>query len=239
MVLPKNKNAFTLIELLVVIAIIGLLATISVIALNNARAKARDAKRVADVKQVQTALELFFNDKGRYPTTAEFSSGSLFSTSTNGTTTYMAVIPTAATPPDGNCSTSTNPFGYIGVNGGNSYTLSFCLGGQTGSLAAGAACATPGGTTNINCTPAPSFSPADLPNLVLWLKPDVGKVQSSGYISEWDDQSSAGNNVYQAMASRQPLNVPGALNGYAAVRFDGSDDDLVSQNQYVGVSTFL
>jgi prepilin-type N-terminal cleavage/methylation domain-containing protein len=48
----KTKKAFTLIELLVVIAIIGLLATISVIALNNARAKGRDARRVADIKQI-------------------------------------------------------------------------------------------------------------------------------------------------------------------------------------------
>ena len=80
----KTKKAFTLIELLVVIAIIGLLATLAVVALNNARAKSRDAKRVADIKQVQTALELFFNDKGRYPTAAEFNAGSIFSTSTLG-----------------------------------------------------------------------------------------------------------------------------------------------------------
>ncbi|HNZ51713.1 MAG TPA: prepilin-type cleavage/methylation domain-containing protein, partial [bacterium] len=50
--------AFTLIELLVIIAIIALLSTLSVIALNNARAKARDARRLSDVKQISTALEL-------------------------------------------------------------------------------------------------------------------------------------------------------------------------------------
>jgi len=61
-----NKKAFTLIELLVVIAIIGLIATLSVIALGNARSKSRDSKKVGDIKQVQTALELFFNDQGRY-----------------------------------------------------------------------------------------------------------------------------------------------------------------------------
>ena len=63
----QQKKGFTLIELLVVIAIIGLLSTLAVVALNSARQKARDAKRVADVKQIQTALELYFNDNQGYP----------------------------------------------------------------------------------------------------------------------------------------------------------------------------
>jgi len=147
----KNKRAFTLIELLVVIAIIGLLATISVIALNDARAKARDAKRVADVKQMQTALELFFNDEGRYPTEDEFNSGSIFSTSTNGTTTYMAAIPATVAPADGSCTSTRNNFIYQQAENGGSYALSFCLGGATGSLASGEKCASPDGIVNDNC----------------------------------------------------------------------------------------
>jgi type II secretion system protein G len=62
----KNRG-FTLIELLVVVAIIGLLSSVVMASLNSARAKARDAKRIAELSQIRTALELFYNDKGYYP----------------------------------------------------------------------------------------------------------------------------------------------------------------------------
>jgi type II secretion system protein G len=66
--IKKNfDKGFTLIELLVVIAIIGLLSSIVLVSLNTAREKARDAKRLADMKQIQNALELFFDDNGHYP----------------------------------------------------------------------------------------------------------------------------------------------------------------------------
>jgi len=54
----KKGEGFTLIELLVVIAIIGLLSTLAVTSLNSARGKARDAKRVSDVKQLSTIVEM-------------------------------------------------------------------------------------------------------------------------------------------------------------------------------------
>ena len=57
----KSKIGFTLIELLVVIAIIGVLASIVLASLNNARRKSRDARRITDVKQIQLALELMFD----------------------------------------------------------------------------------------------------------------------------------------------------------------------------------
>lgn len=62
-----KKEGFTLIELLVVIAVIGLLATIVLISLSSARAKSRDARRLADLKQVSLALEMFYNEYGYYP----------------------------------------------------------------------------------------------------------------------------------------------------------------------------
>ena len=54
-------NGFTLIELLVVIAIIGVLASIVLASLNSARQKSRDARRIADTKQLQLALELYYD----------------------------------------------------------------------------------------------------------------------------------------------------------------------------------
>ena len=64
------KKGFTLIELLVVVAIIGLLASIVVVSLGSARKGGRDAKRLADLKQIQTAAELYFSNQpgaGSYP----------------------------------------------------------------------------------------------------------------------------------------------------------------------------
>ena len=61
-----RRKGFTLIELLVLIAIIGLLSTLAVVSLNSARGKARDAQRVSDVKQISTALEIFFASEDTY-----------------------------------------------------------------------------------------------------------------------------------------------------------------------------
>jgi general secretion pathway protein G len=147
-----KRPAFTLIELLVVIAIIGVLATISIIALSNARAKARDAKRVGDIKQIQTALELFFNDAGKYPDSLDFGRALyFFSSSSNSTTTYMNIVPLAPAPADGNCSAGDNNYSYTQTDDGQDYVINFCLGGQSGILDSGDKCARSSGVIDQNC----------------------------------------------------------------------------------------
>lgn len=72
MIKRKTKTrGFTLIELLVVIAIIGILSSVVLASLNSARKKSRDARRIADVKQLQLALELYFDSASpnAYPAT--------------------------------------------------------------------------------------------------------------------------------------------------------------------------
>jgi prepilin-type N-terminal cleavage/methylation domain-containing protein len=114
----KNQKGFTLIELLVVISIIGLLSTVVLGSLNSARAKSRDAKRLQDLVQMRTALELYAQDHGgQYPlniddgaestalgTSIGCSGYSTGDTVANGLVpTYISKIPEDPKPSGANC----------------------------------------------------------------------------------------------------------------------------------------
>lgn len=136
----KNKAGFTLIELLVVIAIIGLLASVVLLALNSARAKSRDAKRLADIRQLASAYELYFNDINSYPTGAGGIIAATGLGAPNIVPSYIGLIPTAPTPPDGTCTAGQNSYTAIQNNGSTLtgvYGITFCLGAQTGGYGAG------------------------------------------------------------------------------------------------------
>lgn len=62
-----RQKGFTLIELLVVITVIGLLAAIVLVGLDKARAKARNARRLAEISQINIAIESYFVEYGHYP----------------------------------------------------------------------------------------------------------------------------------------------------------------------------
>jgi general secretion pathway protein G len=129
-----NKKGFTLIELLIVVAIIGLLSTLAVVALGSARVKARDSKRLADLKQLQTALELYYTDQNSYPTGSGVTLGAnnyaCLNASGFGATgcasPYMGVVP--SDPKNGT---------YVYTAASSSYTIAATLEGTVNGLSAG------------------------------------------------------------------------------------------------------
>lgn len=71
----KSAMGFTLIELLVVITVIGLLSSMVLVGLQGVRAQGRDTRRVSDMRNMQNALELYFNRYSYYPATGWASLG--------------------------------------------------------------------------------------------------------------------------------------------------------------------
>jgi prepilin-type N-terminal cleavage/methylation domain-containing protein len=149
--MKKQQKGFTLIELLVVIAIIGLLASVVLLALGSARGKARDAKRLSDIRQIGTALDLYYSSCNSYPivTTATVLDGQAIAEGTNpacgshqggstgdggiNSTTgpgVLPIVPAAPLPADGNCptagpsSSNANPYTYTSYSDENTTTAS-------------------------------------------------------------------------------------------------------------------
>jgi len=141
-----NKKGFTLIELLVVIAIIGLLSTLAVVALGSARVKARDSKRLSDLKQTQTALELYYTDNSAYPIAAAavtLGSGNFACLNTSGWAAAGCATPFMGNVPADPGSTS---YTYTSADG-TTYTIAATLEDTVNNLT-GNIRATPSGITN-------------------------------------------------------------------------------------------
>lgn len=88
----QNKG-FTLIELLVVIAIIGILSSVVLVSVNSARLKARNALRVSNLKQVASALEMYYSDYGVYPATVGWNSQCAFFSQQTAVNVIPGLVP--------------------------------------------------------------------------------------------------------------------------------------------------
>jgi hypothetical protein len=100
--------------------------------LNKARSESRDAKRLADVRQLASSLELSFNDNNKYPASLE----DLTKKTVSGGYQYLGILPTPPEPADGACTAAQNKYVYTPV-GPNNYQLKFCLGAAIGGYSAG------------------------------------------------------------------------------------------------------
>lgn len=64
----RQHSGFTIVELLIVIVVIAILAAISIVAYNGIQTRARDSQRSSDISAIVKGLELYYIDKGSYPT---------------------------------------------------------------------------------------------------------------------------------------------------------------------------
>lgn len=128
MITKKISKGFTLIELLVVVSLIGVLTTLVVANLNSARERARDATRKSDLRNIQTALRIYYNDEGSFPTSSSNRIVACDGTCTwgdvwtNDSITYMNTLPNDPLPDQS--------YRYLYIDD-DSYTLKSCLENQS------------------------------------------------------------------------------------------------------------
>lgn len=164
----KIQRGFTLVELLIVILVIGLVGSLAAVAVNSARSKQRDASRLSNVRQLQSALEDYFNETNAYPSGTALPLGDSTQSSCLGTGGFAAncsgdasvflrvVIGTLDKGLDGAVTCGTperNAFCYSAATDGADYAIGFELENalpQVG-LEKGANCATPEGMKGGAC----------------------------------------------------------------------------------------
>lgn len=207
------RQGFTLIELLIVVGIIGTLASVTIVAINPNKQlnAARDATRLSNVKQLQSALSQYIVDNGSFPNAAliPVSPANAKPVCKQGVTgdatcvnldalvpTYIVALPQEALEPTPNHS------GYLVDNnaGRPEVTASF-LGGV--------------------------LNPKGITGLSLWLKADALALVDGTQVSSWADSSGFGRNATQATPSSQPIYRVNAFNGKPVLRFNGTSNYMV------------
>ncbi len=116
----KTSKGFTLIEILIVVGIIGLLASVILVGLNSSRSRARDARRISDLRQTQQGLELYYTKNQEYPP-----SGSWTNLSSELTTSNIGIRKVATDPLNG--SGGHSEYEYGASSNGQDYILKASL----------------------------------------------------------------------------------------------------------------
>lgn len=140
-----KKKSFTLIELLIVIAMVALISILAISSFGGTRTKARDTKRLADIKQIQTALEMYYSDQNDYPAGTNLKLGAngvsqcLYHNASldtgfkancvSGAITYMGKVPTDPKPV-----LNEAEYVYNHIPGTNTYSIRYYLESGAGDL---------------------------------------------------------------------------------------------------------
>ena len=118
----KNQKGFTLIELLVVIAIIGILSTIVLVSVNDARTKAQDAVIKSSMEQIRSQAELDWDTNSDYSATCAETGGASGNSTLSYTEINASVVENSPDTDDVVCNESANSADYaawIDLNTGN------------------------------------------------------------------------------------------------------------------------
>ena len=137
----NRHRGFTIVELLIVIVVIAILASISIVAYNGIQQRARDTQRAQDMKTIAKALEMYYADNGRFPTSNCGTAGvpacpaskkvnGAWATTSDGSWNVLeaALVPKyiSAVPKDPQASTSTP----AAISGGYNYDYVYWVGGS-------------------------------------------------------------------------------------------------------------